>query len=618
MNTVVIDGIPTVRPTANKDGKYGGMASTMTLSTFSSSFGNLSHLDGDITSSSSETSSSSGYQDEEAGLPLILQEEPEPSQHKPSSKLDFFLEPKVSLGNQSIPLQSESRPWLKYLIWIPVSTFGSMVFFAYFWLPILQENGVFDYAQNFVTGTLLQNRLALYLMIAPIITALVYDLLTEAWTFVMLLKGKQRRHLPAHTPRLVHAVIVCNYKEPLEVLRATIASIADQTLAENTMVILACEARDKEADDTFAALYGEFQDRLRSFTKTTHVLAAGEVVGKSSNENHACRELYKTIQQEGLDPFRVMVTTCDADSLFDRVFLEQLEAEYCRTPDGRRFIYNSPINTYRNLAECHPLVKAFEVRRCQFDLFHGLDFRPAQSNYSLTLGFAQEINYWDPSNTSEDFHTTLKAMAMTGKGSAVVVPVWSLILNDSVTGFADRWTQAKRHMWGIEETAFVLTLFPVLRINQWLQLMQRVGTQMFGVCIPASVWFCFAPVREVFFALNIETQYLLVGTMVFGMVYDWIKTLVREVLLYKLILGNRKLMQKRTKKEWMQLFMAWPLVAGLSTLIFATAATWRMLLHALRHDTLVYITAPKALTMDSNSTTTTTGSSSNNKPKKSA
>lgn len=610
MNTVVIDGIPTVRPTANKDGKYG-MASTMTLSTFSSSFGNLSQLDSSDITSSSETSSA-GYQDEEAGLPLLHQEPEALIPHKPS-KMDFFLEPKISLGNHSIPLQSESRPWLKYLIWIPISTFSSMVFFAYFWLPILQENGVFEYLQAFGADTLLKNRLALYLLIAPMATGLVYDICTEIWTFVMLLKGKQRRHLPAHMPRLVHAVIVCNYKEPLEVLRATVASIADQTLAENTMVILACEARDAGADDTFAALASEFQGRLRSFTKTTHVLAAGEVVGKSSNENHACRELYKMIEQEGLDPFQVMVTTCDADSLFDRVFLEQVEAEYCRTPDGRRFIYNSPINTYRNLAECHPIVKAFEVRRCQFDLFNGLDFRPAQSNYSLTLGFAREINYWDPSNTSEDFHTTLKAMAMTGKGTEVVVKVWSLILNDSVTGFSDRWTQAKRHMWGIEETAFVLTLFPILRINQWLQLFGRVGTQMFGVCIPASVWFCFAPVREVFFSLNPQTQYLLVGMMVFGMAYDWIKTFIREVLLYKLIIGNRQLMQKRTTKEWMQLFVAWPLVAGLSTLIFATAATWRMLLHAVRHDTLVYITAPKALTVDSNAS-----SGSNSKPKKSA
>lgn len=282
-------------------------------------------------------------------------------------------------------------------------------------------------------------------------------------------------------------------------------------------------------------------------------------------------------------------------------------------PDGRRFIYNSPINTYRNLAECHPLVKAFEVRRCQYDLYSGLGFRPAQSNYSLTLGFAYEINFWDPTNTSEDFHTTLKAMATTGAGTDVVVRVWSLILNDSVTGFSDRWTQAKRHMWGVEEMGFILTLFPVVRINQWLGLLTRVGAQMFGVCLPASVWFLFAPVRNVFFSLSLETRYVLVALMIGHAAYDWLKTLVREIVLYKFIIGNRKLMMKRSLGEWFQLFLVWPVLANVSCFIFASMATWRMLIHAVRHDTLVYITAPKALTVDSSSSAST-----NNKPNKSA
>lgn len=90
-------------------------------------------------------------------------------------------------------------------------------------------------------------------------------------------------------PRLIHAVIVCNYKEPLDVLRATISSIADNELADNTMVILACEAHDTGAEHVYQTLAKEFQGRLRSFTMlTSHILALGEIVGKSSNKNFAC------------------------------------------------------------------------------------------------------------------------------------------------------------------------------------------------------------------------------------------------------------------------------------------------------------------------------------------
>ena len=64
-----------------------------------------------------------------------------------------------------------------------------------------------------------------------------------------------------------------------------------------------------------------------------------------------------------------MVTVADADSLFDDVFLEQLEAEHCRQPDGRHCLYDSPINTYRNLNEAGPLVQTFEMDRSHYCTF---------------------------------------------------------------------------------------------------------------------------------------------------------------------------------------------------------------------------------------------------------
>ena len=456
---------------------------------------------------------------------------------------------------------------------------------------------------TFLWETVAKNRAAVLVLILPIVLGLICDISIEAWTFVMLHRGRQRRALPDSIPRLVHAIIVCNYKEPLDVLRATIESLADNTLSSSAIVILACEERDQQAKETFAALESEFSSHFRAFFKTSHKLATGEIVGKSSNENHACKELYKFVKREGLDPFQVMVTTCDADSLFDQVFLEQVEAEFCRMPDGRRFIYNSPINTYRNLPECNIIVKGIEVLRCQFDTFTGLDFRPAQSNYSLTLGFAHEINFWDPSNTSEDFHTTLKAMAMTGKGTSVVVRVWSLILNDSVCGFKDRWVQAKRHCWGIEETTFVASLFPVLRMTQWLELFGRVTSQMFGVCVPFFVPLCFAPTREVIISLRWETQTLMAVLFAASLAYNWIKMILREFFLYKYIIDDRRLLMKRSKIEWMQLVLFWPILSWASKFIFATLATWRVLLHAVFHETLVYVTAPKALNVSSSETT---------------
>lgn len=49
-----------------------------------------------------------------------------------------------------------------------------------------------------------------------------------------------------------------------------------------------------------------------------------QVAGKSSNERHACMELYEYVKDRGIEPYSVMVTTADADSQFDKVFLEQV------------------------------------------------------------------------------------------------------------------------------------------------------------------------------------------------------------------------------------------------------------------------------------------------------
>jgi len=236
-----------------------------------------------------------------------------------------------------------------------------------------------------------------------------------------------------------------------------------------------------------------------------------------------------------------MVTVADADSHFDYVFLEQLESEFCKLPDGRRTLFDSPINTYRNLPECGSLVQHFEISRSQFCTFTHIEHQPCQSNYSLTLGFAHSIDYWDGDNTSEDMHTTLKAMAFNNAALNTVVTVWSLILNDSVTGFCDRWTQAKRHMWGIEETAWVLSLFSVLRYRVWAVLLKKAaGALLTTSVVPPWLIFCFPQTIRAIAGLSQLTLMIMAGLFAGAFVYSWFKVFIRELFLHKMILSHRK------------------------------------------------------------------------------
>ena len=119
-----------------------------------------------------------------------------------------------------------------------------------------------------------------------------------------------------------------------------------------------------------------------------HTIQAAHLVkwlARAPTKTGLCVRLCEHVQQREMDSYKVMVTVCDADSLFDTVFLEQVEGEFWRQPDGRRFIYNSPINTHRNLPACNPLVMVFEQLRCQSEAFANLEFLQVESNNSRNV-----------------------------------------------------------------------------------------------------------------------------------------------------------------------------------------------------------------------------------------
>ena len=92
----------------------------------------------------------------------------------------------------------------------------------------------------------------------------------------------------------------------LPLLRIHAKSLHDQVALQ---VVVACEFRDSGRDETFNALKEEFMPKggpaaFKRLIQTVHKMDNDgvEIAGKSSNENHAVRELYKLKTAEGADP----------------------------------------------------------------------------------------------------------------------------------------------------------------------------------------------------------------------------------------------------------------------------------------------------------------------------
>merc|ERR1711998_289498 len=176
--------------------------------------------------------------------------------------------------------------------------------------------------------------------------------------------------------------------------------------------------------------------------------------------------------------------------MFAPEFIAQLEHTFVCYPNPEMLLYDGSLNTYRNYWEAGWLIRQIESARClfHFNYCEKKPFPSCQSNYSLTLGFAHNINYWAPDNTPEDLHTTVKGYLHTN-GSFTVAPLYSVIANDLVIGMGDRYTQAKRHAWGVTESMWALCTFPQVSHRLWGELtLYLIGDQ---VSSTVAVWYLF-------------------------------------------------------------------------------------------------------------------------------
>lgn len=405
-----------------------------------------------------------------------------------------------------------------------------------------------------------------------------------------------------HEP-LTHVVIVCSYKEPLEVLVRTFSSIAGQrSIRKPPIAVFAAEARDPSWKVTFETLKEVCSGRVSRLLSTEHVLAEGEAVGKSANENWAAREVHRLLVDEhGLDPFEVMLTIVDADSVLSSTYLAHLEAAFREQPDGRRLVYNGPLNVYRNFAEAGTLVQCLELLRCHQDTFHSLFQVPyPYSNYSLTLGFAAETGFWTPDVMPEDIHTVNKAM-VNSFGSKTTVTIPSIICNDLVAGVADRYQQAKRHQYGsVTELAWIVALFQDmgLRFHAWWAIFiseaSRAGSLIGTVaCLAAFL-------TEMFFCVILVTEWQhvpgqarfllsLAGSFV---AWQWLWFWIAEFALWQTLLYQFPV-ERPPIWRWPLLVLLMPGLQSVNRVIFLILPTFHALYHAIFYGELAYVCAPK-------------------------
>jgi hypothetical protein len=277
------------------------------------------------------------------------------------------------------------------------------------------------------------------------------------------LKGKKI----IHPDELQHIVIIPHVKEPESILRDTLQHLADQTFnTKQISIVLAAEAADPNGVAVSEKLKNEFKDIFNKIWITNHVLQADEIVGKSANMNWAGGETYKVVKEMGWDLKLTTVTSCDADSKLDPQYFSYLTYKFITTNNSEYKFFTSAIIFYNNIWR---LPFYARVKNSSHTIFNTANLIRSDklvpfSTYTTSFWVLEQIDFWDPWITPEDYHLFFKAI-FKFNNKVSVLPLFVKTLSDAAEGeghwatIKNNYLQSRRWAWGISDDGWVIKNF---------------------------------------------------------------------------------------------------------------------------------------------------------------
>ncbi|KAI1640486.1 glycosyl transferase family group 2-domain-containing protein [Biscogniauxia mediterranea] len=276
--------------------------------------------------------------------------------------------------------------------------------------------------------------------------------------------------------RIVHAIIIPNYKEEVDTLRETLDVLASHPQARDTYdIYLGMESREHNVELKAMNLIQEFVKKFRSIDFTLHPSdIPGESPGKGSNIAWAGRKLSERyslgIRKD------VIVTGIDADSHLSSNYFALLTSMHTSYPEtAATTLYAAPIIFDRNAHAIPAIVRVADIlwgAAGLSGLYRGSSVAPPTSVYSLPLELIDRVGGWDCDSEAigEDLHMYLKCFFALN-GNLTVRTIQSPVSQSNVKGdggeglqgiyndMSARYKQALRHMWGALDSGFAMRKF---------------------------------------------------------------------------------------------------------------------------------------------------------------
>jgi len=307
----------------------------------------------------------------------------------------------------SLPTQIRWNLLLNFILWV--------LFSIPFWLPFLHP-----YVPIFWSVTTLfaiQAAFSVVWLIVALLALLTY--------FTIYLK----RNDESPERKYTHLVCMAAYKEPIDLLVASIQSLADQTEVANTILTVGFEEKTPEKEMKEKHIRHLFELSFRKIIIAVHPFGVeGEIPGKCSNNNYALRESERILKEDGYDTDNIIVTTCDADNKFHPRYLEMLGDKFATTPDPDSALYQSPLLYNWALDEASVITRVTSIVRACLMMGALIPFNiNTMSVFSFSGKLMKQGRYVHPGYQMDDIICLIRFMGITKKRLRIVcVPVFNL------------------------------------------------------------------------------------------------------------------------------------------------------------------------------------------------
>lgn len=261
---------------------------------------------------------------------------------------------------------------------------------------------------------------------------------------------------------LTQAALVPTYTEPYAKLEATVRALAEADWpTERKILAMITRETDLAGRENIARLREAFGDRFALFAHILDPLEPGIVVGKSSAMAYGGRQLYRLLQERGLDPRRVIVTDLDSDYRVHPAYFRYLAYRFASDPDRARRLYQPVPMFHNNLWQVPFLVRIVAVGATEMQMWRSLD--PERlvsfSSYAVALETLHEVGYWATDAIPEDSRFYWRAyfrFAGTFRAEPLFIPVYG----DAVRAqsyprtLVQQYLQIRRWAWGVTDIPF--------------------------------------------------------------------------------------------------------------------------------------------------------------------